>query len=393
MHPRHSASARTFGFGRTMVISFAVIIGIWAGCVQSRGQTPDVEATLRQRMTGYWEAMQRSDYETASNFIHPDSRKLFIYRVARGTVVRWKIESLTFNADKTVCDTVTVVGRPVPVPIPGVDGVPDIPLKNQWVVAPDGQWYLKIPWTEKENPLLQLYKAQEDAAGKVAKPGEPPKTTTRLGGNPPSRLVPDPENPKFLHRGEKGTFRFHYTNTGTVPIKILSAHGDCHCTAVKQDNPAVAPGDSGTLEIIVDTFGLPFGQNPKTVSVQFSDMPEPVTFTLRINNLPNFTVTPLSVDFGATVKGKPVEKLVRIVNNSGRTVKIIGTYLSEPQLSMTLDKTEIAPDGAVTVTLRCSAAEEGEIRDSPMIRLDLDAEPLINIPIRGVIHALKVPEF
>jgi len=88
-----------------------------------------------------------------------------------------------------------------------------------------------------------------------------------------------------------------------------------------------------------------------------------------------------------------VEKQVRIVNNSGRTVKIIGTYLSEPQLSMTLDKTEIAPDGAVTVTLRCSAAEEGEIRDSPMIRLDLDAEPLINIPIRGVIHALKVPEF
>ncbi len=390
MHPTSSASVRTFG--RTTVISFAVIIGIWGGYVQSPCQTPDVEATLRQRMTGYWEAMQRNDYETASNFIHPDSRKLFIYRVARGAVVRWKIESLTFNADKTVCDTVTIVGRPVPVPIPGVDGVPDFPLQNQWVLAPDGQWYLKIPWTEKENPLLQLYKAQDDAAGAVARPGEPPKTTTTLGGNPPSRLVPDPENPKSLHRGEKATFRFHYTNKGTVPIKILSAHSDCHCTAVKKDNPAVAPGDSGTLEIVVDTFGLPFGQNPKAVSVQFSDMPEPVTFTLKINNLPNFMVTPPSVDFGAMVKGTPVEKQVRIVNNSGRTVKIIGTYLAEPQLSITLDKSEVAPNGAVTVTLRCSASEEGEIRDSPMIRFDLDAEPLINIPIRGVIHAQKAPE-
>ncbi len=379
--------------GRVLAVSLAAIMGIWGGAVQSLSQTPDPETVVRQRMTAYWDAMQRNDYETASNYIHPDSRKLFIFRVPKATVVRWKIQSLKFNADKTVCDTVTIVGRPIPIPIEGGGNVPDLPLDNQWVLASDGQWYLKLPWKDGENPLLDLYKAEDSASGKVVYPGEPPKVKSPLGGEVPSRLVPDPGNPQSIHSGERAIYRFHYKNDSTIPIKILSAHGDCHCTAVQQDNPVIPPGESGVLEITVDTFGLPFGLNRKMVSVQFSDMKDPVNLALQINAVPNFTISPPAVDFGVMLMGTPAEKKVRIVNNSGRIVKILSVLKAEPQLSVQPDKAEIGPGDALTVTLRCTPAEAGEIRDSPMLRTDLAAEPLINIPVRGVIRVLKAPEF
>lgn len=368
----------------------AVIISIWSMAVQSSSQTPDVETILRQRMTAYWDAMQKGDYEAASDYIHPDSRKLFIFRVPKATILRWKIDKLAFNADKTVCDTVVAVGRPLPFLFEGQE-IPDFPLENQWVLAPDGAWYLKLPWKADENPMLQLYKGVEDANGKMATTNsaipqlEPPKTAVEPAMVASERLVSDPRNPEELHMGEKGTFRFNYLNSGTAPIKITYAYSDCHCTGIAQNYPTIEPGQKGTLEITVDTFGLPLGPVTKQVMVGFSDLPKPVPLNLVIQTVPNFTVTPLAVDFSEIQIGAHVEKTVHIKNVSGRTVKFLPPFKSEPQVTVSLDKTDVAPNEVLTITFRCDAVVAGEFADLPMLRTDLAAEPMINIPLRGKI--------
>src|SRR5213593_1733273 len=63
-----------------------------------------VEARLRERMAGYWSAMERSDYETAAGFVHPESREVFNHEVPKSRVIKWKIGELRFSPDLTWCD-------------------------------------------------------------------------------------------------------------------------------------------------------------------------------------------------------------------------------------------------------------------------------------------------
>ena len=374
--------------GTVPALLFAVIICIWGGAVQSSSQTSDVETALRKRISEYYDAMKRGDYEGAANYLHPDSRKIFIFRVPKGPITRWKIESLKFSPEKTVCDTVVVVGRPIPMPLPGVDGVPDFPLQNQWVLDADGEWYMKLPWKEGENPMLQIYKGMESSQGsmvvsgeKTPASGQQPQPAARSEGSP-QRLVSDPANPTAIHIGEKATYRYHYVNNTRIPLKVLSAHGDCHCTSVQEENPVIPPGQSGTLQITVDTFGLPLGEVQKQVSVRFSDNPNAELIDLPIKTVPNFVVSPPVVDFGLVKKGIAAEKRVQIVNESGRAVKIIQSYTSELQLTLSLNKTELGPGETLVITVRCDPTQEGEFADRPMIRTDLAAEPLINLSVR-----------
>ena len=145
----------------------------------------------------------------------------------------------------------------------------------------------------------------------------------------------------------------------------------------------VNPGGSGVLEVTVDTFGLPYGETQKLISVKFSDTDKPETLAVRFTNKPNFVVTPPLVDFGTIKKGSPVEKKVRVVNESGRKVKFLAALPSEPRLTISYDKAEIGPGEALIITIRCDPSETGEFIDSPMLRTDLAAEPLLNISIRG----------
>src|SRR5450759_4303871 len=89
------------------ILVFA-IIGVWAASVQGMSQTLNPEDHLRRRMSEYWDAMQKPDYDAAATYIHPDSRSVFA-RIPRGRVMKWKIKSLGCNEDHTVCNTVTAI--------------------------------------------------------------------------------------------------------------------------------------------------------------------------------------------------------------------------------------------------------------------------------------------
>jgi hypothetical protein len=362
------------------------LVGRAAGAVQSPPQT-EAEARLRERMSAYWTAMEKADYEAAVPYLHPDSRNQFRNKIPKGRVLKWRIEKLNFNEDGTVCDTVTLVTKPFPI----LGETIDFPLYNRWELV-DGEWYFKIPWGEADNPMLKLFQEQRSVAEQLTADEPPPAKVDPIADRMKvrrQRIVPDPANPPSVFAGRKAVFRFLYPNADTSPIRIVSVHADCHCTGVKKDYPEIAPGEVGTLEVMLDTFGLPLGSLHKDISIQFSHLPNPLVVTLAVDNLPNFNLTPAVADFGTVRPGSVEQREIRLVNNSGQPVRILSNFNADPKLSFTLDRNQVASGETLVINIRYSSDAGGEFIDNLLLKTDLEAEPLITIPVRGRVDIPK----
>jgi Protein of unknown function (DUF1573)/HYDIN/CFA65/VesB-like, Ig-like domain len=376
----HSKTCRLLSAAFVLLWSDS-IIGSAAGAVQSPSHT-EAEARLRQRVSDYWTAMEKADYEAAVPFLHPDSRNQFRNKIPKSRVLKWKIEKLAFNEDRTVCDTVTVVTKPVPV----LGETIDFPLHNRWELV-NGEWYFRIPWGESDNPLLKVFQEQRSVAEQlpVDRSASPKidQAAGRVMKEERQRIVPDPANPPSVFAGRKAVFRFLYPNAGTSPIQIVSVHADCHCTGAKKDYPEIAPGEVGILEVTLDTFGLPLGRIHKDISVQFAHLPDPLVVSLAVDSLPNFNLTPPAADFGSVPAGSVAQKEIRIVNNSGQPVRILSNFNSDPKLGFSLDRNKFASGETLVINISYNSDAVGEFIDNLLLKTDLEAEPLITIPVRG----------
>jgi len=366
------------------VLSLAIALIIIAGgpavqraSSQESTKSAAAEPRLRARMSAYWSAMERADYETAVTFIHPDSRSIFTHEVRKDRVLKWRIDKLAFNSDVTACDTVTFVTKPLPVGGQTIDW----PLYNRWVLV-EGEWYFKIPWEKGQNPMLDLFRGGGGATSvRVDSEEAPTPPLVRTAAS--DRIVPDPSNPGRVHAGEKRVFRFHYRNAGVAPMRIVAAHADCHCTGVAKEYPEIAPGDTGVLEVTLDTFGLPLGRIDKDITVEFSDSAAPVTARIAVDNLPNFRITPALVDFGRLARGTPSDSTVRIANESERSVKFTPPPTTDPGLAVALDRAVLGPGETLTVRLRYTPSRPGEFMDNLIFQTDLAAEPIFTVRVFG----------
>lgn len=66
--------------------------------------------------------------------------------------------------------------------------------------------------------------------------------------------------------GEKIGYVFTFENKGTTDLVVIAANTSCGCTIPKFSKNPVAPGGSGSIEVIFDTSGRS-GIQTKTVSV------------------------------------------------------------------------------------------------------------------------------
>jgi hypothetical protein len=69
-----------------------------------------------------------------------------------------------------------------------------------------------------------------------------------------------------VKEGEKVSCIFIFRNTGTGSLVINSATTSCGCTVSKYDTKPIAPGNSGTMEVVFNTEGRN-GVQTKTISV------------------------------------------------------------------------------------------------------------------------------
>ena len=77
-----------------------------------------------------------------------------------------------------------------------------------------------------------------------------------------------------IEEGVKTGTIFSFTNQGRSNLVIASATTSCGCTVPKFSNKPVAPGESGTVEVVFDSSGRE-GKQTKTITIR-SNASKPV---------------------------------------------------------------------------------------------------------------------
>lgn len=83
-------------------------------------------------------------------------------------------------------------------------------------------------------------------------------------------------------QGEKVSYKFKFTNTGSSDLLITDAKGSCGCTVPEYPKTPVKPGDSGVIDVVFDSTGKD-GQQNKKVTITANTVPG--TVTLAINGM------------------------------------------------------------------------------------------------------------
>jgi hypothetical protein len=370
-----------------------IIVVFQMAVIGAQAQESEPSASLKKRMSGFWEAMQKEDYAAASQFVHPGSRDYFAYKAPRSRFNGWAIDKLEFNADNTACKTTTLIKKPIPF----FGKEMDWPLQHDWVLF-EGAWYLNLSAIADKTASNTFFKnlaaseAQASLLSQKKTTEKDPAAAEKHSASDPinreyaRRLQPDPGNPTEMLFGEKAVFRFNYRNNTEFPYRIVSAHADCHCTAVSNNFPEVPPGQSATLEITLDSFGLPLGMIEKEVRVEFSDLQDPIPLQIQVPHRPNFTIEPRMVDLGQLEMGALSVKTFRITNESRKKVQFFLYPPSESRLELQLEKSVLEPKESMSVTLRLTPDTPGDLLSGITMRTDLAAEPLISVRIKAKVN-------
>jgi hypothetical protein len=87
---------------------------------------------------------------------------------------------------------------------------------------------------------------------------------------------------------------FHFTNTGSRPVKIVEVESNCDCLDAASDRQTYAPGESGIIKSSF-TVGDRLGLYERRIKVVTDEDPEPVRLLVRIEVPELVTLTPRSV--------------------------------------------------------------------------------------------------
>ena len=83
-------------------------------------------------------------------------------------------------------------------------------------------------------------------------------------------------------QGEKVSHKFTFTNEGKSNLIITSAKGSCGCTIAEPTKEPIAPGGTGTIDVVFDSNGKS-GTINKNVSVVTNCEPNTVFITITGN--------------------------------------------------------------------------------------------------------------
>ena len=85
--------------------------------------------------------------------------------------------------------------------------------------------------------------------------GNQQKTDAKANGTPQINFETYEYNFGTIAQGEKVSHTFIFRNIGDGPLQITDVTTSCGCTASKYSIEPVAPGESGTVEVIFDSYG------------------------------------------------------------------------------------------------------------------------------------------
>ena len=144
------------------------------------------------------------------------------------------------------------------------------------------------------------------------------------------------------------TAQFVFTNTGAYPIKVTGTHTSCGCTAASADGRAVAPGQTGKIDVSFKTLNRR-GLYEELIVIDTDDpKAKQSTVALRILIRDPVELLPTLLFWQP---GEPLTaKVIRITATAGFNVKGIDAACSDPDVQFHLDTVKPGADYKLTVT-------------------------------------------
>lgn len=172
---------------------------------------------------------------------------------------------------------------------------------------------------------------------------------------------------------------FHFTNTGTEPVDILSVQTSCGCLKAIANTNRITPGGSGAIAATFD-FRDKTGPQRKSIAVRSSDNPKQPAILYVEANIPEvYTLETHRLEWSLTGDREP--KTCRMKNRLNEPVRLISASSSSDQFTVELktirdgfeyevlvrpEKSSVPGLAVITVQTECPA----ELPESRTYRFD-----------------------
>jgi hypothetical protein len=83
-----------------------------------------------------------------------------------------------------------------------------------------------------------------------------------------------------IKQGEKVSYSFKFTNTGSSPLIISSASASCGCTVPSYPEEPIEPGQESKIDVVFDSNGK-MGMQTKTITLVSNTIPNTKVLYLR----------------------------------------------------------------------------------------------------------------
>lgn len=148
--------------------------------------------------------------------------------------------------------------------------------------------------------------------------------------------------------GESATAQFTFTNTGTYPIKITGTRTSCGCTAAGADEKAIAPGETGKIDVSFKTLNRR-GLYEEPIDIETDD-PNNLKTTVYLRVLVRDAITALPTLL-FWQPGEPLTgKVIRITVTDGFSVKDMEAASGNPGLELHMETVKPGVEYKLTVT-------------------------------------------
>lgn len=143
-----------------------------------------------------------------------------------------------------------------------------------------------------------------------------------------------------VEQGEKASYDFKFSNTGTDALIIEEVRSSCGCTATKPSKKNLSPGESGKIGVTFNTKGYA-GNVRKTVTVRSND-PEQSSITLAIEGIVSVDIRVLPSNiyvYSNEIKDpkSPAKRQIEVRNFSEKSYHILSVKSETPSVYVDID--------------------------------------------------------